>query len=83
MRSTDQKLRRLAALHEINPILLEQIGTATEDGVKQGERSKRPIETPDRAGRPQREKSPQAHLRETCGQWPRPMADLQASGLAH
>jgi hypothetical protein len=65
------------------PMLFEQIGTATEDGVKQGERSKRPIETPDRAGRPQREKSPQAHLRETCGQWPRPMADLQASGLAH
>jgi hypothetical protein len=70
------------------PILLEQIGTVTEDGVKQGERWKRPIETPDRDARscratPQREKNTQAHLRETCGQWPRPMADLQASGLAH
>jgi hypothetical protein len=65
------------------PILLEQIGATTKDGVKQAERSRCPIETPDRARRPQHENTTRAHLRETLGRWPSPMTDLQASGLAH
>jgi hypothetical protein len=56
------------------PILLEQIGTTTAVGAK------RESETPDRARRASRKK---AHLREMRGRWSSPVADLQASGLAH
>ena len=59
------------------PILLKQIGTTTEDGEKQAEiddARSRPATTARKEGK------------RICGEaWPlaEPVADLQASGLAH
>jgi len=71
MRSTDQKPRRLTALHEINS---DSACADRHDHRGRGEAG-REIETPGR--------TTQAHLRKACVRWPSPVADLQASGLAH
>ena len=61
------------------PILLAQTGTTTEDGVKQAERVIRPVAPGDRSTK----RATQARLRKAYVRWPSPVADLQASGLAH
>jgi hypothetical protein len=67
-------LRRSTALHEIIPILLDQVGATTENGVKQVERSRLPIAPGDHSTT----RAMQAHRRDArplAAQWPtsRPM----------